>query len=126
MARITDDAGEKSGNVPRPRSYSENDAAYNGLRTSYRSSGEFRGLAFLEFETSSAAHAALTAYRISSEAPSIKSGLEYESHSQTNRFHRQHMKYKQHTKQPIDSPHQVLITEHRSEATTSQTNICAN
>ncbi|VEL30408.1 unnamed protein product [Protopolystoma xenopodis] len=29
----TGDAGETSGNVPRPRSYSGNDAAYNGLRT---------------------------------------------------------------------------------------------
>ncbi|VEL29507.1 unnamed protein product [Protopolystoma xenopodis] len=33
MARLTDDAGETSGNVPRPRSYSENDHAYYGLRT---------------------------------------------------------------------------------------------
>ncbi|VEL42906.1 unnamed protein product [Protopolystoma xenopodis] len=31
MARLTDDAGERSGNVPHPRSYSGN--AYNGLRT---------------------------------------------------------------------------------------------
>ncbi|VEL19557.1 unnamed protein product [Protopolystoma xenopodis] len=38
MARLTDDAGydagETSGNVPRPRSNSGNDDAYNGLRTS--------------------------------------------------------------------------------------------
>ncbi|VEL13220.1 unnamed protein product [Protopolystoma xenopodis] len=37
MARLTDDAdydaGEMSGNVPRPRSYSENHDAYNGLLT---------------------------------------------------------------------------------------------
>ncbi|VEL07318.1 unnamed protein product [Protopolystoma xenopodis] len=34
MSKLTDDAGEKSGNVPRPRSDFENDYAYNGLRTS--------------------------------------------------------------------------------------------
>ncbi|VEL18752.1 unnamed protein product [Protopolystoma xenopodis] len=34
MARLTDDAGETSGNVPRPRSYSGNDDVYYGLRTS--------------------------------------------------------------------------------------------
>ncbi|VEL07483.1 unnamed protein product [Protopolystoma xenopodis] len=37
MARLTDDAdydaGETSGKVPRPRYYSGNDHAYNGLRT---------------------------------------------------------------------------------------------
>ncbi|VEL34953.1 unnamed protein product, partial [Protopolystoma xenopodis] len=37
MARLTDDAdydaGETSGNVPRPRSYSGNVDAYNELRT---------------------------------------------------------------------------------------------
>ncbi|VEL39623.1 unnamed protein product [Protopolystoma xenopodis] len=33
MARLTDDAGKTSGNVPRPWSYSGNDDAYNGLRT---------------------------------------------------------------------------------------------
>ncbi|VEL32852.1 unnamed protein product [Protopolystoma xenopodis] len=33
MARLTDDAGESSGNVPRPRSYSGNADAYSGLRT---------------------------------------------------------------------------------------------
>ncbi|VEL27539.1 unnamed protein product [Protopolystoma xenopodis] len=37
MARLTDDAdygvGESSGNVPRPRSDSGNNDAYNGLRT---------------------------------------------------------------------------------------------
>ncbi|VEL22169.1 unnamed protein product [Protopolystoma xenopodis] len=32
MTRLTDDGGETSGNVPRPRSYSGNDDAYNGLR----------------------------------------------------------------------------------------------
>ncbi|VEL14405.1 unnamed protein product [Protopolystoma xenopodis] len=36
MARLTDDGGETSGNVPRPQSYSVNDDAYNVLRTSYR------------------------------------------------------------------------------------------
>ncbi|VEL33110.1 unnamed protein product [Protopolystoma xenopodis] len=34
MARLTDDAGEMFGNVPRPRSYSGNDHAHNGLRVS--------------------------------------------------------------------------------------------
>ncbi|VEL33984.1 unnamed protein product [Protopolystoma xenopodis] len=34
MAIFIDDAGETSGNVPRPRSYSGNDHAYNGLWTS--------------------------------------------------------------------------------------------
>ncbi|VEL19210.1 unnamed protein product [Protopolystoma xenopodis] len=37
MAKLTDDAdydaGETTGNVPRPRSDSGNDDAYNGLRT---------------------------------------------------------------------------------------------
>ncbi|VEL23830.1 unnamed protein product [Protopolystoma xenopodis] len=39
MARLTDDAdfdpGEMSGNVPRSRSNSGNDDAYNGLRTTF-------------------------------------------------------------------------------------------
>ncbi|VEL30156.1 unnamed protein product [Protopolystoma xenopodis] len=33
MARLTDDAGETSGNVPRPRSDSGNNYAHNGIRT---------------------------------------------------------------------------------------------
>ncbi|VEL34283.1 unnamed protein product [Protopolystoma xenopodis] len=33
MARLTDDSGETSGNVPRPRSDFENDHAHNGLWT---------------------------------------------------------------------------------------------
>ncbi|VEL39943.1 unnamed protein product, partial [Protopolystoma xenopodis] len=44
MARLTDAAGETSGNVPRPRSNSGNDDAYNGLRTSLCRCGRLKRL----------------------------------------------------------------------------------